>query len=102
MLKLINAMQNGEDRYELYEMDLYKVEVSYYGRYKNIYVSKKERSYYIPEIYFENGVLGEGEEKFKIQTTAYGALDAPEIEKIMEGYKLAIEAVKELTERFCR
>lgn len=100
MLKLINAMQNGEDRYELYEMDLYKVEVSYYGRYKNIYVSKKERSYYIPEIYFENGVIGK--EEFKIQTTSYGTLDVPEIEKVIEGYKLAIEAAKELTERFCR
>ena len=102
MLKLINAVQDREDRYELYEMDLYKVEVSYYGKFKNIYVSPKDCNDYIPEIYFKDGVLGKGKEKFRIQTTAYGALDMSEIEKMMEGYKSAIKAVKELTERFCR
>lgn len=67
---------------------------------KDIYVySDKE---YAPDIYFYEAHLNKGKEGFRIQTTAYGALDTEEIEEVMKGYQEALEVVKILTEEFLK
>ena len=60
------------------------------------------RKNYLPDISFEDGDSrwsdGRG---FKIQTTAYGTLNPDEIQRVIDGYNTAMEAVKILTAEFC-
>ena len=56
------------------------------------------KSDYAPEIRYDDW---SDKKQFKIQTTAYGALDAEEIKKVIAGYEEALEVVKVLTEKFC-
>ena len=67
------------------------VNLSYEDRHMN----------YFPEIYYEDGIFGDEEPEFKIQTTSYGAMNPDEIKKIIAGYQEAIEAVEILTKNFC-
>lgn len=55
---------------------------------------------YMPEISYDDGIWGNGEKKFEIQTTAYGAMKADEIEKVIAGYQEAVEVVRILTKEF--
>lgn len=55
----------------------------------------------MPDIEYRDGYLTSGKPEFRVQTTAYGALNLDEIEQVMEGYKQAVEVVKILTKNFC-
>ena len=68
-----------------------QVDLSYEDRHNN----------YFPEIYYEDDFFGEYKPEFKIQTTAYGAMNPDEIKKVIAGYQEAIEAVEILTKNFC-
>ena len=67
------------------------VNLSYEDRHNN----------YFPEIYYEDDIFGESKPEFKIQTTAYGAMNPDEIQKVIAGYQEAIEAVRILNMNFC-
>lgn len=54
----------------------------------------KEKGEYIPSLYLEYK-LGKVVD-IKIQTTSYGSKSTHEIEKIIEGYRLAIDTIKEI------
>lgn len=56
---------------------------------------------YFPEIYYEDDILADIKPEFKIQTRGYGAMNPDEIEKVIAGYKEAVEAVEILTKNFC-
>lgn len=65
------------------------------------YTVRKNGDNYLPDIYFEDDIFSDEQDaQFKIQTSAYGALDAGEIQKVIEGYQEAIEAVKILNINF--
>ena len=85
-----------------YEVEEYTVTTYEDGKsYKRVAVSKDWDERYLPEINYCDDILGEKAPEFKIQTTAYGALKPEEIEKVVEGYKEALEAVEILTANFC-
>ena len=67
------------------------VNLSYEDRHNN----------YFPEIYYEDDFFGEYKPEFKIQTTAYGAMNPKEIKKVIAGYQEAMEAVEILNKNFC-
>ena len=73
-----------------------------YGEFqiKQVYVAPADRNNYFPDIYFEEPNKHNGLEKetYKIQTTAYGAMDVNEIDKVIEGYQIAKETVALLKE----
>lgn len=60
----------------------------------------KDRTSYLPKIYYSDGHFGKKEKSFEIQTTAYGALNPEEIKKVIAGYQEAIEAVETLKQEF--
>lgn len=55
---------------------------------------------YLPSIYYRT-YRNKEKNHFEIQTTAYGALDADEIRKVIAGYQQALEAVEILERNFC-
>ena len=55
---------------------------------------------YIHDIYTEENSDTFEITGFEIQTTSYGALKTEEIEKVVEGYNIAIKTVKELEKIF--
>lgn len=56
---------------------------------------------YMPTIEYDEGWWKDEKPSFKIQTTAYGALDIETIKEVVNGYNEAIEAVEILTMNFC-
>ena len=56
---------------------------------------------FLPEIEFCGELEGQEAGQFKIQTVAHGALEAPEIIQLMDGYNAAIQAVAVLNHAFC-
>lgn len=69
----------------------------------NITVNKDNEARFLPDVYYEDDWFSDDPKPcFKIQTTAYGALEAEDIEKVIAGYNEALEAVKMLTARFIK
>lgn len=102
-MKLARTKEDEERNYKVYEIGCYEVYVTTYKNcdFRMISVVNKDRSVdFIPDIYYEDGVFGNGEKKFKIQTISYGALDAAEIQEFIAGYNMAIEVVDVLTKEF--
>ena len=87
---------------ERYEVEVYDTTYESGTAIRKIYVEAVDRNdRYLPVIYYQTAIFGESEPRFKIQTTAYGAMDIEDIQKAIAGYQEAIEAVKVLTEAFC-
>lgn len=74
--------------------------------FKNFRVSVEtidQMDNFIPDIYYDDDFENDGKDaQFKVQTTAYGALDINAIELVTKGYEEAIEAVKILNKNFTR
>lgn len=60
----------------------------------------KEGRDYMPTIEVDDDIYTFTLKDFKIQTTAYGSKDVEDIQKIIKGYEIAIESVKELERMF--
>lgn len=102
-MKLAIAKDDEERNYKMYEIGCYEVYVTTYKScdLRMISVVNKDRSTdFVPDIYYEDGVFKNGEKKFKIQTTSYGALDVTEIQKFISAYNMAVEVVEILTKEF--
>lgn len=102
-MKLARTKEDEERNYKVYEIGCYEVYVTNYKTcdLRMISVVNKDRSAdFVPDIYYEDGLFGDGEKKFKIQTTSYGALDVAEVQKFIAGYNMAIEVVEVLTKEF--
>lgn len=95
----INSQGNKVVTYENEYYILTKI-IYQYG-YSSIVISEKNKndnyrySIYVKEDFDTDKILG-----FKIQTTSYGALAVDKIEKVIEGYNIAIKTVKELEKMF--
>lgn len=93
---------------ETYKIGRYEVEhfVTTYESgvvIESIYVNGEFKAEYLPDIQYYDDWFNEGANKcFKIQTTAYGALNPEEIKKVIAGYNEAMEVVAILTEKFCK
>ena len=63
-----------------------------------------EMGNFLPSIYEDVDVLGNGEQpeefKLEIMTTSYGALLPGDIERVIDGYKKALDTVKEIERVF--
>lgn len=98
MFKLVLEKENFK-RYDGYG---YKIQQRFYDEEDySITISKEfgEEYKYLPSIYSKT----DGEEKiidFEIETSSYGSLSSEEIERVISGYKIALDVVKELKEMF--
>lgn len=63
-----------------------------------------EMEKFLPDICEDIDVLGRGEQpevfKLEILTTSYGALSPDDIERVVDGYKKALDTVKEIERAF--
>lgn len=85
-----------------YTVAIYTTMVNMKETYKNITVTADSNELYFPDINYDNHYFEKDQKpEFKIQTTAYGALEAEAIKKVIAGYEEALEVVKVLTEKFC-
>lgn len=101
-LKDGTVRENNSFKLGKYEVEEYTITYCEDGKsYKRVAVSEDWNERYLPRIEYCDDILGEKAPEFKIQTTAYGALKPEEIEKVVEGYKEALEAVEILTANFC-
>lgn len=102
----IGYKKNEDTEVFFFEIGDYKVKryVKTYGhndKYVSISVTADPEKKYMPDIEYRDGYLTSEKPEFRVQTTAYGALNLDEIEQVMEGYKQAVEVVKILTKNFC-
>lgn len=88
------------DKFEIGRYAVKRVNVFEKNRHQYMNISIYGSGEYLPEIYYDDGFWSDGAPKFTIQTTAYGAMGAEEIEKVVEGYQEAIEVVKVLEANF--
>ena len=86
----------------VYENDYYTVKkVVGVNDYIDVVITAKDKiDNYIHDIYIEENSDTFEITGFEIQTTSYGALKTEEIEKVVEGYNIAIKTVKELEKIF--
>ena len=86
----------------VYENDYYTVKkVVGVNDYIDVVITAKDKiDNYIHDIYTEENSDTFEITGFEIQTTSYGALKTEEIEKVVEGYNIAIKTVKELEKIF--
>ena len=86
----------------IYENDYYTVKkVVGVNDYIDVVITAKDKiDNYIHDIYIEENSDTFEITGFEIQTTSYGALKTEEIEKVVEGYNIAIKTVKELEKIF--
>lgn len=95
--------RRGTDRtLKCYELGSYEVSVlTYDNGWQSISIRTDRSNRYQPEIYprddMEGNVIG-----FDIQTTSYGALQADQIRKVIEGLEEAIQAAEILTKEFVK
>lgn len=94
--------EDRKQKFELYTIGNYKVNVTTFEEYGSRYINiatRTEGGYFTPEVYckddYEGHILG-----FEIQTTSYGALNADEIQKVIAGYNEALDVVAILTAEF--
>lgn len=99
ILKEISYISNGTKRERLYENDFYKVkEIRKYDDYLSVSVEPKEK--FIPSIKASFDDNEEHIKDFKINTVAYGYLEAETIEKIIDAYKMALLTVEQLEQMY--
>lgn len=73
------------------------------GSFTRYCVQKNYEIEYLPEIYYrDDGLFSKEPGEFLIQTTAYGAKNIEEIDKIIKGYQIAQEAAKLLNAEFVK
>lgn len=89
------------DKYskDIYENSFYTVEEinNKWGYSYNCTTKDK----YIPDIYIKSNLDDNSLIDFiSIQTTSYGTMEVEEIEKVIKGYQIAVETVKQLKEIF--
>lgn len=90
------------DKFEIgdYKVDRYVKQYENFT-FVNFSVIGDRSNEYLPGIEYRDNYFEGKKPEFRIQTTAYGALGLEDIEKVMEGYKQAVEVVKILTLNFC-
>ena len=93
MMNEIKKIEKDGNICAIYEINGYRVNYSKLDWGITMSINSIDRQSYLPEIYFD-------ENKFRIQTTSYGALESSEIDKVIEGYKTAQETVEELKKFF--
>ena len=104
MFKLIEVetkIQNQDIKnIERYENSNYKLHIFYYNYdYISLHIVKKDvQNRFIPTIYLKSNNDDYIINAIEIETTAYGSLQPKDIEKIIEGYKIAVKASGELKE----
>lgn len=84
----------------IYENNYYKIRKIYNKDLNYSTYDYKSKGEYIPSIYIKNNLYKEEIDCIDIQTTAYGSMQAEEIEKVIEGYQIAVLTVKQLKEIF--
>ena len=99
---LLKKLEKTSTKYDItiYENNYYKIR-KFYNKdlnYSTHDCESKEK--YIPQIYIKDNLDGEGIDSIDIQTTAYGSMQVEEIEKVIEGYQVAVLTVKQLKEIF--
>ena len=100
-LELVKQIADEKRTCTLYTIGAYKVDVTIYeDKTKRISVNKDYKEEFLPEIYFKDKRWGNEVEEFQIQTTAYGALNPSDIQKIIKGYEEAMKVAAVLTEEF--
>jgi hypothetical protein len=100
-LTLKETIKTTEEKYEIYEIGKYGVEVTTYengDKYIRVFVTDRNDRY-IPEIYCTINRKSKAIE-FSIQTSSYGSLSADEIKQVIAGYNEALEVVEILTKEF--
>lgn len=97
-----NRKDNRGAEITVYENDYYTVKkVVGVNDYIDVVITAKDKiDNYIHDIYIEENSDTFEITGFEIQTTSYGALKTEEIEKVVEGYNIAIKTVKELEKIF--
>lgn len=105
MFKIVKneEITNNEEinNVKIYESECYSLRIlSYNSGYKIISISKinNEKNEYIPSVYINQSFIDGCIDEIEIQTTSYGARGISGIEKIILGYQVAIESVKEIKE----
>lgn len=85
-----------------YQIGRYTVDViDEVGRERDIWVKEDYREEnYLPEIYISKDTFKRRKPEVRIQTTAYGSMNVEGIEKVIDGYKMAIEVAKIITREF--
>lgn len=99
-MKEIKRLEKENSVHIIYEVNNYTVIYNKYEWGIQIGITPDFKFDYLPEIYFDNDLLGEKPTRFRIQTTSYGALEVEEIDKVVEGYRIAQKTVKEIVEFF--
>ena len=87
----------GEFKKDIYEDSFYYISSSYLdGKLIGIEIAK---SGYLPEIIFDNGIFGD-DVNFEIKQISFGAMSVDDIEKVIDGYRNALDTIKELENLF--
>jgi hypothetical protein len=98
LIKDEDINKNEVKHVKIYESEYYKLRIFYYNSgYISIDVFRSENNTFefLPSLYIKE------DDNFKvkdieIETTAYGSMDCKKIEKVIQGYNIALESVKEL------
>jgi len=111
-LKFIEHLEeqdnNGKYERDIYEIGNYQIirDLSIYksGKtHERFGVNPNREKDYVPEIYFNYDIFGDDKAReFKIQTTSYGSLSPADIQRVIDGYKEAVEVVNILTDKFLK
>ena len=90
----------GEFKKDIYEDSFYYISSSYLdGKLIGIEIAPRDKSGYLPEIIFDNGIFGD-DVNFEIKQISFGAMSVDDIEKVIDGYRNALDTIKELENLF--
>ncbi len=100
--KEIHSEQTDRGRRSMYELGSYRIKVvtsDYMPGGMSIFVSPINKDSYSPEIYV-SCEYGREVQNIRIQTTAWGALDVSEIDKVIGAYAEAQMVAREIKMAF--
>ena len=95
--KLSETKVSGEATISIYsaEGSSYILKKRDYTTYSVFDIWETESNEYLPTIYVNENMDGHIE-SLDIQTTSYGAVGTEEMDRIIEGYKMAVDTVRAL------
>ena len=100
--------ENTKYERDIYEIGNYQVirDLSIYesgNKHERFEVRPNRKVDFLPDIYYNYSIFGDDNQRdFRIQTTSYGSLPTEDIQKVIDGYKEAVEVVNVLNERFLK
>lgn len=98
MNKIKFNLVHENELYKVYENEYYKI-----GIEKNTNnIIKIESLGFSPNLYIKNDIenLIRKEDKIKIESVGYGAIDKEELKQLIKGYQIALETVDEIEKNF--